>query len=421
MDGPERESWRSSSSRPGSATAHVSDGPTSSFSSSAAGTTSQHAPSASAALSGASVSATRWSTTSPRASGAVPAPGLGEVPTPVACLRPNCSPSSTTIKRVRSRRRCRPSRRRLGPHRPRGIGRPAGGGQHIQCRSTPPSQSTCSGLSVSCWRSSASSDTLRTTDSTLSSGRDADLGRTGSYGSPIGRRCVPTHSGQRTVPAAGRPVTTRLLSRPGSRWFCRAGFAGRLGRGGRRDRGCGRRFAATAAGSAGWADRPHGGWCVGDCDLAGARCGGRFLDVGVRDPAATAKASSRRTPSILRRRPTRSRLRTSTWGWSPEATMVASTSAISATVRFRFASSTGAPVFIGIAHESDVEQYLAGVAHDEIDQIHFGPFRVTYRLQPGGPAATPPSSQRFWAASAQGPGLQRFEWDVRSGRWASWS
>ena len=89
-----------------------------------------------------------------------------------------------------------------------------------------------------------------------------------------------------------------------------------------------------------------------------------------------------------------------------------------ATVRFRIASSTGAPVFIGIGREPDVDRYLAAVAHDEIDSVHFAPFRVTYRLQSGGPPSTRPSAQRFWDASAHGPGLQRLEWEVKSGRWA---
>jgi hypothetical protein len=89
-----------------------------------------------------------------------------------------------------------------------------------------------------------------------------------------------------------------------------------------------------------------------------------------------------------------------------------------ATVRFRVRSATGQPVFVGIAHEADVDRYLAGVGHDEIDDIDFAPFRVTYRAQPGGPPNAAPAAQRFWVASEQGPGVQRLEWKVRSGHWA---
>ncbi len=89
-----------------------------------------------------------------------------------------------------------------------------------------------------------------------------------------------------------------------------------------------------------------------------------------------------------------------------------------ATVRFRIASRSNTPVFIGIAHAHDVDQYLAAVTHDEIDHVDFNPFRVSYRLQPGGSSPAPPADQRFWVASAQGVGLQRLEWSVQSGRWA---
>jgi hypothetical protein len=89
-----------------------------------------------------------------------------------------------------------------------------------------------------------------------------------------------------------------------------------------------------------------------------------------------------------------------------------------ATVRFRVASATGAPIFIGIARERDVDRYLAGVAHDEIDDIDFAPFRVSYRLQPGGPPEGTPAAQPFWVATEQGAGTQRLEWEVESGRWA---
>jgi hypothetical protein len=89
-----------------------------------------------------------------------------------------------------------------------------------------------------------------------------------------------------------------------------------------------------------------------------------------------------------------------------------------ATVRFRVRSSTGEPIFVGIGRERDVDRYLAGVAHDEIDDIDFAPFRVTYRLQPGGAPSRAPSAQQFWVAAEAGAGTQRLEWKVQSGRWA---
>jgi hypothetical protein len=89
-----------------------------------------------------------------------------------------------------------------------------------------------------------------------------------------------------------------------------------------------------------------------------------------------------------------------------------------ATVRFRAAGAEGSPVFIGIGPERDVEQYLGNVAHDEVDHISLHPFRVTYNFQPGQAPTGPPGAQPFWVASAQGPGVQRVEWDLKSGDWA---
>jgi hypothetical protein len=89
-----------------------------------------------------------------------------------------------------------------------------------------------------------------------------------------------------------------------------------------------------------------------------------------------------------------------------------------ATVRLRVESATGEPVFVGIGPEREVDRYLDRVAHDEIDDVDFAPFRVTYRVQPGGAPNAPPATQRFWVASEQGLGVQRLEWKVQSGRWA---
>ncbi len=67
--------------------------------------------------------------------------------------------------------------------------------------------------------------------------------------------------------------------------------------------------------------------------------------------------------------------------------------------------------------ERDVDRYLAGVAHAEINDIDVHPFRVTYRVQRGGAPSTRPGAQRFWAASAQGAGDQRLTWNLESGNW----
>ncbi len=80
------------------------------------------------------------------------------------------------------------------------------------------------------------------------------------------------------------------------------------------------------------------------------------------------------------------------------------------------------PLFIGIAHKDNVDQYLAGVARSEVVDISASPFwtayRASYRAQPGGKPATPPNHAKFWAAHVAGRGSQALTWSVKPGRWA---
>jgi len=78
----------------------------------------------------------------------------------------------------------------------------------------------------------------------------------------------------------------------------------------------------------------------------------------------------------------------------------------------------GRALFVGIGPRDAVEAYLDGVAHSELEDADFDPFRPDYALLPGTRTPAPPSTQGFWVARAQGPGRQTVEWDVRGGRWA---
>ncbi len=94
------------------------------------------------------------------------------------------------------------------------------------------------------------------------------------------------------------------------------------------------------------------------------------------------------------------------------------------TVRLRVAGSEGAPVFVGIGRETDVERYLDGVAQDEIVHADFsgpdlGDVDVRFRRRTGTRTPAPPADQRFWVASAGGAGTQTLDWDVRSGAWTA--
>lgn len=77
------------------------------------------------------------------------------------------------------------------------------------------------------------------------------------------------------------------------------------------------------------------------------------------------------------------------------------------------------PVFVGIGPRAQVAAYLSGVEHTELIRVSFNPFQASYRTVAGTGAPEPPGSQPFWAASAQGAGLQSVEMDVQSGSWVA--
>ena len=75
-------------------------------------------------------------------------------------------------------------------------------------------------------------------------------------------------------------------------------------------------------------------------------------------------------------------------------------------------------LFIGIGPEAAVAKYLGSVAHANVQDIDFDPFRVTYLPIAGGAPQGPPTEQRFWAVSASGVGTQTVTWKVREGDWS---
>ena len=89
-------------------------------------------------------------------------------------------------------------------------------------------------------------------------------------------------------------------------------------------------------------------------------------------------------------------------------------------VRVRATSNDGKPVFVGIARTRDVDAYLRGTGHATVDDVEYGPFdrfRASYRTHAGEQPA-PPAEQRFWTASASGPGSRTLDWKVRDGSWS---
>jgi hypothetical protein len=93
--------------------------------------------------------------------------------------------------------------------------------------------------------------------------------------------------------------------------------------------------------------------------------------------------------------------------------------AIDLDVRLRAtALDSDAAVFVGIARQSDLDRYLAGVAHDRVVEIVDGV--PVYRLIPGETdAAEPPGEADIWVARAEGTGTQELTWEPTGGRWAA--
>jgi hypothetical protein len=82
-------------------------------------------------------------------------------------------------------------------------------------------------------------------------------------------------------------------------------------------------------------------------------------------------------------------------------------------VRIRAERPGGRPVFVGIGPEREVDAYLRGVAHAEVDDLD--PPR--YRISGGGAPRRSPSAERFWVASTEGSGRQAVSWEVEGGQW----
>jgi hypothetical protein len=76
-------------------------------------------------------------------------------------------------------------------------------------------------------------------------------------------------------------------------------------------------------------------------------------------------------------------------------------------------TNSGMPLFVGIGPSADVDRYLSGVRHTVISD-----FRTeSVKTVDGGLPRSPPGEQRFWAASASGPGQESLEWKPTDGSW----
>jgi hypothetical protein len=86
------------------------------------------------------------------------------------------------------------------------------------------------------------------------------------------------------------------------------------------------------------------------------------------------------------------------------------------TVRIRVTptGAAGKRLFVGVAHSTDVDRYLAGVNHTVITDFRGNKTAATSGSKP----AAPPGSQHFWAASTSGAGRQTLVWKPKGGSWS---
>ena len=82
----------------------------------------------------------------------------------------------------------------------------------------------------------------------------------------------------------------------------------------------------------------------------------------------------------------------------------------------RIRSESDRDVFVGIARDTDFEEYLNGVEHSVVTDIGQNP---DYSHRPGNAPTSPPAAQDFWVASTSGSGEQTLEWEPEDGSWSA--
>lgn len=81
-------------------------------------------------------------------------------------------------------------------------------------------------------------------------------------------------------------------------------------------------------------------------------------------------------------------------------------------------TSTEKPIFIGIAYETDIMEYLKDVSYDKFEGFSSHPYTVHLNQIEGFKLPSKPETQTFWIASVSGTGTQTLNWDVRTGNYS---
>lgn len=83
-------------------------------------------------------------------------------------------------------------------------------------------------------------------------------------------------------------------------------------------------------------------------------------------------------------------------------------------IRVRARGESGKPVFVGIAADADVQDFLSGVPHAVLRGSRAVPARAERMTK----VPARPATRRLWEAAASGPSTQTIVWNLRPGRWA---
>ena len=85
-------------------------------------------------------------------------------------------------------------------------------------------------------------------------------------------------------------------------------------------------------------------------------------------------------------------------------------------VRVSARSSNGQALFVGIAPQTAVNRYLAGVARSEVTDVNGN--TVKYKTHAGRAPAGTPGRESFWQSAQSGSGQVTATWKVQEGNWA---
>jgi hypothetical protein len=99
----------------------------------------------------------------------------------------------------------------------------------------------------------------------------------------------------------------------------------------------------------------------------------------------------------------------SAWGWD-----------LGDLVSFKVEGSNNDPlkdIFIGVASESNITDYLHDVTYDEVVGFHIHPDSLVYQRHEGNLTPVAPTNETFWTHSVNGTGNQTLYWELETGRW----